>query len=403
MSKIPSSPPPTLPPCLIRETLYAPPCPPTAAALFDTGLTLQNEGKFAFAINATLQAQQAWEAALLEEHYPDIEDKVAHSILLRLRQNEKLELEAEEAAKKLKEMEEAEQAAKDEEELTRQMGELRAETDGATDTKRASAVSKQTNKGSSVSKVVASHNDSSSTAAPLASMTDANAPPDPNAIFMQQQQDKLQQSREEEARRKAAEELEAQEKFDRERERKRQEKVQALHHVYQLLPVEGKIFIQLRLSSIYESAGDDERALAAALHALKFIQTLPVFTDNVITATVYVALGTIYAHLAQLDYASDYYFRALEIRETMLEAEHVDTATAMHNIGCLLHLLEKPNDALVCYYKALDVFKRLLPASHPRIETCESNIRKSKGMQFKGLVVPPVPSVAAVAAKRKNM
>eukprot|EP00744_Colponema_vietnamica_P017647 GILI01024828.1.p1 GENE.GILI01024828.1~~GILI01024828.1.p1 ORF type:complete len:395 (+),score=94.96 GILI01024828.1:44-1228(+) len=389
------SPPPTLPPCLIRETLYAPPCPPAAAALFDTGLTLQNEGKFAFAINATLQAQQAWEQGLLEEHYPDIEDKVAHSILLRLRQNEKLELEAAEAERKQRELEEEEQAAKDEEEFMRQIGELKAESDEATDAKR---VQTGANKQSKDAKGISSTPQAVKPTSPEPEA--ANAPPDPNAIFLQQQQDKLNAAREEEARRRAAEELEAQIKFDKERERKRQEKIQALHHVYQLLPIEGKIFIQLRLSSIYESAGDDEKALASALHALKFVQTLPVYTDNIITATIYEAIGTIYAHLAQLDYASDYYFKALEIREMMLNTEHVDTATAMHNVGCILHMLEKPNDAMVCFYKALEVFKRLLPSSHPRIETCESNVKKSKEMQFKGLVVPTVPPLASTSKKK---
>ena len=408
-----SSAPYTLPPSLIREPLYAPPCPPTAAALFDAALVLQNEGRFAAAINATLEAQQAWETALLEEHYPDIEDRVAHSILLRLRQNEKRELELAEAERVLAEEEERRRLEgegededdddfdDDEGELLRQMEALNNETDEDAQA-RLAGQRRQKQRGNAAQKAQQQQQGKTGGPSPAAatpqppSTVDDDAVPDPNAIFLEQQQQKLQQAQAEAARIKAEEEEAARIAFDKERARKRREKVEAIHRVYQLLPLEGKMFIQLRLSSIYESAGDDERALATALYALKFIQTLPSFSEHPITATIYAAIGVIYAHIGQNDYASDYFFRALEIREALLGEGHVDTATTMHNIGCILHTLEKPNDALVCYYKSLEVLRRLLPASHPRIEMCEANIRKSKEMQFKGLKVPPVlPVVAA--------
>jgi tetratricopeptide (TPR) repeat protein len=46
---------------LIREVLYAPPCPEEVAALFETALTHHNTANFALALKSYLEAQNRWE------------------------------------------------------------------------------------------------------------------------------------------------------------------------------------------------------------------------------------------------------------------------------------------------------------------------------------------------------
>lgn len=261
-----------------------PPCPESAAELFEVSLTFQDGGQHGQAYRAVLAGQQAWEEELLRENFPDIEDKIANSILLQLRQKDEEEAAAKRSNTELTELELAEQEA----------------------------------------------------------------------------------------------EQEAKRIFEEERETKRQEKIQALHKCYQLLPVEGKIFIQLRLSSVAQSAGSDEKALHCALQALKFCQTLPVYTDNVMLGSCLNALGIIYAHLGQYDFASDYLFRCLEIRDEALSMNHVETASVLHNIGSCLCLMGRHSDGLIMFFNALKVFRDQLPEHHPRTELCELNIRLAK-------------------------
>ena len=288
-------------PCFINEHVVAPVCPQSAAQLFEVSLTFQDGGQHGHAYRAILAAQQAWEEALLREHFPDIEDAVANSILLQLR-------------------------LKDEEEDNAKSFDADATLDEV-ENERLDAVK------------------------------------------------------------------EAKRAFDEEREIKRLEKIQALHTCYQLLPIEGKIFIQLRLSSISQSAGSDEKALHSALQALKFCQTLPVYTDNVMMGSCLNAIGIIYAHLGQFDYAADYFFRCLEIRDEALTMNHVESASVLHNIGCCLCLMGRHSDGLVMYYNALKTLRLQLPENHPRIELCEVNIRKAKPESILEIpkVVPFVP------------
>eukprot|EP00760_Papus_ankaliazontas_P037751 PhM_4_TR8738/c0_g1_i1/m.82579 len=54
-------------PCLIREILYAPPCPEPVAALFEVALTHHNTGNYIAALNTYMNAQALWESHIVKQ------------------------------------------------------------------------------------------------------------------------------------------------------------------------------------------------------------------------------------------------------------------------------------------------------------------------------------------------
>ena len=179
-----------------------------------------------------------------------------------------------------------------------------------------------------------------------------------------------------------------------EEEEHRQKHVEAVHKSYDYVPIEGKIFLSLAVGSVYESASNDERALAEYLVALRQLQTIAVYQGTLLAATVYSCLGGVYYHLSQYDFAADYFFRALEIREELLPQNHVDVGSMLNNIGVVLHLLDRPSDSLTLMYRAQAIFEDQLPPSHPRRELVNGNIRRTKALFFKEKTsIPPAPFV----------
>ena len=149
---------------------------------------------------------------------------------------------------------------------------------------------------------------------------------------------------------------------------RRKKTVEAAHQANELVPVAGKIFLCLAVGSVYESAANDEAALAEYLVALRHLTggKIFVFRTNLLAATVYSCLGSVYFHLGQYDFAADYYFRALEVRENVLPENHVDIAAMLNNLAAVLHLMNRTNDSLTLMYRAQSALETQLPASHPR-------------------------------------
>eukprot|EP01063_Lacrimia_lanifica_P002921 TRINITY_DN11580_c0_g3_i1.p1 TRINITY_DN11580_c0_g3~~TRINITY_DN11580_c0_g3_i1.p1 ORF type:complete len:301 (+),score=121.99 TRINITY_DN11580_c0_g3_i1:76-978(+) len=54
-------------PCLIKEVLYAPPCPEPVSLLWEVALTHQNNGSYDLAIKTYLEGQLVWEHILAQE------------------------------------------------------------------------------------------------------------------------------------------------------------------------------------------------------------------------------------------------------------------------------------------------------------------------------------------------
>ena len=178
---------------------------------------------------------------------------------------------------------------------------------------------------------------------------------------------------------------------DPEEEHKQEARNQLLYTKAEMVPVEGRIFIRLAVGEVFESAGNDQQALSEYHAALMLVQTIPIFQTNLITATVYACLGSVYHHLAQYDFAADYFFRALEIREQQLTDKHVDVASMLNNIGATLYQLGRNSDALIMFTKAHQIMEPQLGKAHPRMDTVQSNLRVGKLHLLKDAHFPTVP------------
>lgn len=163
--------------------------------------------------------------------------------------------------------------------------------------------------------------------------------------------------------------------------------------VHALVPVEGRIYFHLAVGSVFDTAGHDERALREYLEALKLLrERVPVFHMQLMTATVYTCLGIVYFHLSQYDFAADYFFRALEIREENLPPGHVDVGATLNNVGATLIALNRVSDSLVLFAKAREIFESQLPAHHSRrwILKMNEELAKRRGISTDA-VFHPVP------------
>ena len=195
---------------------------------------------------------------------------------------------------------------------------------------------------------------------------------------------------------------------DPEEEAKQEARNALLYAKPEMVPVEGRIFLRLAVGQVFESAGNDQQALSEYTAALQLVQTIPIFQTNLLTATVYACLGSVYSHLAQYDFAADYYFRALEIREQQLTDKHVDVASMLNNIGAALFQLGRVSDALIMFTKAHQVMEPQLSKAHPRLDLVEGNLRLGRTHLLKDAHFPSVPYTpytppmipGAVAAKK---
>jgi tetratricopeptide (TPR) repeat protein len=158
----------------------------------------------------------------------------------------------------------------------------------------------------------------------------------------------------------------------------------------QMVPAPGRVFVRLSVGSVMESAGRDEQALAEYLNALALAQAMPGGATSLIAATVYSCLGCCYCHLSQYDFAADYFFRALEIREQRLTTGHVDVALVLNNIGAVLQLLDRAADALIRFEKAGQICAAQLPPAHPRRDTVDVNVRIAKSTFLRDAKFPAV-------------
>ena len=328
---------------LIRDVYVAPACPEPVAVLFEAAMTLQNTGYFEGAVNMLLDAQKKWEQVLMREQFPSLVQASSMTVLQQLISSEQ-EVEAEREL--VLEMELEEKIKRD------ALGPAPPAV---------------------VAAAVVGGGGPSAVAAPAAI----------SKISDKERLESLRRSREAKLAAKA--------QIHREGQEREQERIKALHVAADRVPLEAKVFVQLSISSVFESAGTDELALAAGLEAFRLARLIPSFHTNLMTSYVYSCLGSVYYHLSQYDLAADYLFKALEIREQVLTAQHVDVAQVLHNIAAVLLMLRKPSDALAHLYRAKEVFERQLPPTHPRVEITSFNIQLAKKLEMGDKPPPHVP------------
>jgi tetratricopeptide (TPR) repeat protein len=159
-----------------------------------------------------------------------------------------------------------------------------------------------------------------------------------------------------------------------------------------VIPVEHRIYLHLALGAVYCSAQDDGEALAEYAEAKRLLVAgVPVYTASLIAANVYAALGATHYHLSQFDYAGDYFFRCLEVREQLCGPDHVDTAAALNNLGATLFVLGKASDSMILFNRALAIATSQLTLTHPRRDTIETNLRIVKETFLTDATFPAVP------------
>lgn len=364
-------------PCLIREVLYAPSCPDPVAQLFEVALVYHNNGALEDAINTYLEAQAVWERSILKSDYTDLEDPTASSMLATLMKREK-ELEDEALAE-----EDDIRIAKAERDVAWTAEKERQEAAAAAAEAAAAALDENAEPVVKFARFGEDNSKGTESEAPHATLYTASD---------------LKRFREERQRRLDARTAAKSLELSKTKER-HERKMQAMYESASKVPIEAVIFIQLSVGSVLESSGSDEAALRCYLYALELCEKYlgggsP--SSHPITATVYSCLGTLYFHIAQYDFAADYYFKALEIREELLPDGHVDVAAVLNNIGCVLHILRRTNDALVFLYRSSAMLASQLDPTHPRRDAVSGNIRRAQQSSLHGSVPPAVPFLPGV-------
>lgn len=336
-------------PCLIREVLFAPPCPPAVALLFEVALTQHNARCYEAALNTYMRALKEWEGTARREHFPELEMAENVSFMQRARR--------EGASHGFRHG------------RPRLAGSYASGGHGEGGTAHRSDGSDSGDSGDDRSGGVggSSDDDGRSDGGRSARGCDAPDASDAERAERERQRD--------------------------EDERRHREQIAAVHQAHDLLPIEGRVFVRLAVGSVFESAADDERALVEYVEALRLVQSVPVFYTNLLAGTVYSCLGSAYFHLSQHDLAADYFFRALELREQLLGPRHVDSVLCLNNVACTLHMLGRSPDALALLYRTEAVLAAQLDASHPRLELVRQNIRRSRGVFLETASFPPVPFV----------
>jgi tetratricopeptide (TPR) repeat protein len=150
------------------------------------------------------------------------------------------------------------------------------------------------------------------------------------------------------------------------------------------VPLEGRVYFHLAVAAVFETAGQDERALREYLEAARLLKaeapTAAVMSPT--AALVQSCLGTVHFHLSQYDFAADYTFRALEIREALLPPGHVDVGVCLNNAAAVLLVLGRVADATVLLNRAEGVFALQLPPHHPRRWVVSTNVGIARRIGF---------------------
>ncbi|MDM8565329.1 tetratricopeptide repeat protein [Candidatus Halobeggiatoa sp. HSG11] len=91
-------------------------------------------------------------------------------------------------------------------------------------------------------------------------------------------------------------------------------------------------------------------------------------------ATVYSNLSVIHKHLSNLDKALEFAFKALSIRENVLDENHPDLATSYAALYYVYQGLGNLNKALEFALKDLEISEKVLDKNHPNLATSNNNL-----------------------------
>ncbi|MCL2841983.1 MAG: tetratricopeptide repeat protein [Oscillospiraceae bacterium] len=136
---------------------------------------------------------------------------------------------------------------------------------------------------------------------------------------------------------------------------------------------EAIAYLLHNIARLHEYQGDYPTALEWYHKALD-IREKVLDTEHPHTATSYNNIATVYHKQGDYPTALEWYYKALDIREKVLDTEHPSTATSYNNIAAVYHKQDDYPTALEWYYKALDIYEKVLGTEHPDTATSYNNI-----------------------------
>jgi tetratricopeptide (TPR) repeat protein len=140
-------------------------------------------------------------------------------------------------------------------------------------------------------------------------------------------------------------------------------------------PLIGRLHIWNSIGGAFESAGEDEQALAYYMDAKTLAEKLP--ANHVDRALSFSNIGSVCFHWAHYELALRCFECAMAIREQALGTDHVDTASTWNNVGCCLDGLGLAEQARYRYQLALQCMKPQLRIQHPRVAVVLRNLQRS--------------------------
>lgn len=156
------------------------------------------------------------------------------------------------------------------------------------------------------------------------------------------------------------------------------EKLDKIPHaeaIIKYIDIESENYARLlhNTASIYYAQGEYGKAHEWYEKALE-IREIMLEKDHPDTATTYNNIAGVYYVQGEYRKAHEWYQKVLEIRETVLGKDHPDTATTYNNIALIYSVQGRYGKALEWQQKALEIRETILGKDHPDTATIYNNI-----------------------------
>jgi len=127
---------------------------------------------------------------------------------------------------------------------------------------------------------------------------------------------------------------------------------------------ETKGYVLNQLGQVYQSLGDDKKALEISLAALKIHHGVYQEGKNPLLALSYYNLGAAYDHLKEPNKALDCYVSSLEMRRGIYGENHPVTAVSYYGLGHVYEAIGENLKAQEYYMKTLEILKGIHGERH---------------------------------------
>jgi tetratricopeptide (TPR) repeat protein len=149
---------------------------------------------------------------------------------------------------------------------------------------------------------------------------------------------------------------------------------QAVRILEQKLPNSRKLATAYNnLGSTYSQLGSHTKALEYKLKGLEIRETL-LHADHPLLANSYNNVGLTYSALHNYTTALEYQLKAMKIREKIIRSDRSPLASSYNNVGGTYAKLGNYEQALKYQLKALEIREAIFPADHPDLASSYNNV-----------------------------